>query len=303
LLGPAEPPRLPRSPRRPARHRGIQHHVDRPPRADGQAVPLHQGRLGREHAGHLQGQPGGLRHQRIRVGEGSPGSVHLPLREISCEARSRAPHALSVRCSLRPMGEREFAMHRSSAGILAAVLGTVVPGGCVLKPEHDELRQEVAKLRKEVAESRETMARAEELSSQLETKLGEAEEVLRRNQADLGLRVDNLEVEVQGLRGAAENADFMASAAQQELKELRGDLDERLKSLEDKLNEATNIPESRTELWAEAERQVKAKNYKGARKLWRTFESRYPGDAKMSEVKFQIGLTYYSERDYKSALG
>jgi len=201
------------------------------------------------------------------------------------------------------MGEREFAMHRSSAGILAAVLGTVVPGGCVLKPEHDELRQEVAKLRKEVAESRETMARAEELSSQLETKLGEAEEVLRRNQADLGLRVDNLEVEVQGLRGAAENADFMASAAQQELKELRGDLDERLKSLEDKLNEATNIPESRTELWAEAERQVKAKNYKGARKLWRTFESRYPGDAKMSEVKFQIGLTYYSERDYKSALG
>lgn len=175
--------------------------------------------------------------------------------------------------------------------------------GCVLQPEHDELRQEVAKLRKQVADSHETMEKADQLATELESKLAEAEEILRRNQADLGLRVDNLEVEAQGLRGAAENADFMASAAQLELKELRGDLDERLKSLEEKLNEATNIPESRTELWAEAERQVKAKNHKGARRLWRTFESRYPGDAKMAEVKFQIGLTYYSERDYKAALG
>jgi len=176
-------------------------------------------------------------------------------------------------------------------------------GACVLKPEHDELREEVAKLRKQMADSAETLEHAKQLSTELDTKLAEIEEILRRNQADLGLRVDNLEVETQGLRGAAENADFMASAASQELKELRGDLDERLKLLEGKLNEATNIPESRAELWSEAERQFKAKNYKGARRLWRTFESRYPGDAKMSEVKFQIGLTYYSERDYKAALG
>lgn len=200
-------------------------------------------------------------------------------------------------------GGASFHMRPSITNVVTALaLGTHL-SGCVLKPEHDELRQEVAKLRKQVADSHETMEKAEELSTQLEAKLAEAEEILRRNQADLGLRVDNLEVESQGLRGAAENADYMASAAQQELKELRGDLDDRLKSLEEKLNEATNIPESRVELWAEAERQVKAKNYKNARRLWRTFESRYPGDAKMAEVKFQIGLTYYSERDYKAGLG
>ena len=45
------------------------------------------------------------------------------------------------------------------------------------------------------------------------------------------------------------------------------------------------------------------RNYKQARRLYRTYESRYPGDAQLSDVKFKIGLTYFSERDYKSSLG
>jgi len=84
---------------------------------------------------------------------------------------------------------------------------------------------------------------------------------------------------------------------------LRSEFDGRLKSLEEKLNEATNIPESKSELFSEADRQFKAKKYKNARKLWRTYESRYPDDPKLPEVRFSIGLSYFSERDYKSALG
>ena len=189
------------------------------------------------------------------------------------------------------------------AGSLAVPLG-----GClVLKKQHDELAAEVATLRTQVAEqgdkTMDTVERADALANQLEAKLAEVEEVLRRNQADLGLRVDNLELDVQELRGEAENADYIASAAKQELVELRGELDSRLHTLEEKLNEATNIPESKTELFAEAEKQFKRRKYKVARRLWRTYESRYPTDEKMPEVRFKIGLTYYSERDYKAALG
>ena len=181
-------------------------------------------------------------------------------------------------------------------------------GGClVLKAQHDELAVEVAKLRKQVAtqdaKTGETIDRADSLANELEAKLAEVEEVLRRNQADIGLRVDNLELDVQEMRGQAENADFVASAAKQELVELRGELDSRLHALEEKLNEATNIPESKTELFAEAESQFQKKKYKVARKLWRTYESRYPTDPQLADVRFKIGLTYYSERDYKSALG
>jgi len=180
--------------------------------------------------------------------------------------------------------------------------------GCIaLKADQDELAKEVDKLRKEVLaqdqSTGETVAKVETLTTELETKIAELDEVLRRNQADLGLRVDNLEVDTQELRGAAENADFVATAAKQELTELRGDVDVRLLALEEKLNEATNIPESKKELWAEADKQFKAKNYKGSRRLWRTYESRYPADAKIAEVRFNIGLTFFSAREYRQALG
>ena len=192
---------------------------------------------------------------------------------------------------------------RSLASVLVAAMALPAGGCLVLKPQHDELVQEVAKLRKEVLKASQTTSRANELADMLEKKLAELEEVLRRNQADLGLQVQQMQIEVQELRGAAENADNRSSTVEQELRELRSDLDGRLRQLEDKLNEATNIPEGKAELWSEAESQFKAKKYKNSRRLWRTYESRYPEDPKQPEVKFNIGLTYFSERDYKSALG
>ncbi len=187
--------------------------------------------------------------------------------------------------------------------VVVTALLAGAPGCLALKVDQDEIGREVAKLRKEVAQSQETLARASSLSDELDKKLVQIEEVLRSNQAGLGARVDQLEGEVQALRGDVENADNRATAVNQELGEARADLDARLKQLEEKLNEATNIPESKTELFAEADRQFKAKKYKNSRRLWRTYESRYPDDPKLPEVKFNIGLTYFSERDYKAALG
>lgn len=191
-----------------------------------------------------------------------------------------------------------------AARALVALAALSTGSGCIaLKADQDEIAREVDKLRKEVLASNETAERNQELADQVEAKLQEVEELLRRNQADLGLRVENLELQVQELRGAAENADYMATAVKQELVELRADLDARLTALEEKLNEATNIPESKTELMAEAEKFLNKRNYKQARRLYRTYESRYPGDAQMADVRFKIGLTYFSERDYKASLG
>jgi TolA-binding protein len=187
--------------------------------------------------------------------------------------------------------------------VLAVGLGLLASGCIALKADQDDIAREVDKLRKEVLAQSQTSTKNDELADELEKKLAEVDEFLRRNQADLGLRVNNLETEVQELRGQAENADFVASAVRQELLEVRGDIEQRLQALEAKLDEATSIPESKTELLSEAEKLFSARKYKQARKLWRVYESRYPGDAKMPEVRFKIGLTYFSERDYKSSLG
>jgi len=193
---------------------------------------------------------------------------------------------------------------KGGLAMLLVVLAAVPSSGCIaLKADQDEIAKEVDKLRKEVLAGSEAAEKNQALAAQLEAKLKEAEVLLRRNQADLGLRVENLELEVQGLRGEAENADYMATAVKQELLELRADLDSRLTALEEKLNEATSIPESKPELLAEAEKLMGKRNYKQARRLYRTYESRYPGDAQLADVKFKIGLTYFSERDYKASLG
>mgnify|MGYP002619565706 CR=1 FL=1 len=190
---------------------------------------------------------------------------------------------------------------RFDRSLLPAAVLSLACGGCItLKADHDDLVAEVAKLRTQVAQAQETTEASKEKADELTREL---EEVLRRNQADLGLKVDNLEWQVQELRGAAENADFQASAARQELTELRADFDTRLMSLEEKLNEATSIPEGKAELFAEAERLLQKRKYKESRRLWRIYESRYPDDPRLPEVRFNVGLTHFSERDYKSSLG
>jgi TolA-binding protein len=215
------------------------------------------------------------------------------------------PPTISGRQTTRPVPPSSVAGTPSRVAALLLLAAVLVPGsGCIaLKADQDEIAREVDKLRKEVLAGSEAAERNQTLADQAEAQLEQVEELLRRNQADLGLRVENLELQVQELRGAAENADYMATAVKQELLELRADLDARLTSLEEKLNEATNIPESKAELLAEADKLMGKKNYKQARRLLRTYESRYPGDGQLADVRFKIGLSYFSERDWKSSLG
>ncbi|HFE44241.1 MAG TPA: outer membrane protein assembly factor BamD [Nannocystis exedens] len=189
----------------------------------------------------------------------------------------------------------------------AAIVLAFVPGCLTLKPQHDELAAKVAELESQTdtrsAKLDEEIAAAEATLAELKEKLAEAEKLLRGSQAGLGVRMDDVELQFMELRGAADNAEYVASATNLALQELRGDVDSRLSTLETKLNEATSIPESKGELWNEGERMLKKRAYKQARRLFRTYVSRYPGDPRLAEAMFKVGLTYYGERDYKSALG
>ncbi len=184
----------------------------------------------------------------------------------------------------------------------------VLQTGCLtLKTEHDKLAERVTKLDAETGdrgkELDDKIVEADAKLAELQAKLDQAETMLRGSQAGIGARMDTVETEVAELRGSAENSELVASASAQAMSELREDVDKRLRTLEEKLNEATSIPEGKDELWSEADRQLQRKNYKLSRTLWRTFISRYPGDPKLPEANFKVGLTFHSERDYKSALG
>jgi TolA-binding protein len=218
------------------------------------------------------------------------------VKPTQAQAFQRAVHGLPATRSLR------------GAILVLTALGSLGSSGClVLKAQHDDLAAKVSKIEQSSQSSSQTLdeklAEADRKLAELQGKLDQAETLLRGSQAGIGARMDTVESEVAELRGAAENAELVSSSSQQAQQELRAEVDTRLRTLEEKLNEATNIPEGKDELWAEAERQLQRKNYKLSRQLWRTVISRYPGDPKLPEANFKVGLTFFSERDYKSALG
>jgi TolA-binding protein len=195
------------------------------------------------------------------------------------------------------------------------VLVTAVPlllalplSACItMKSEHDALAAEVMTLRKKVAERdtelQETLTKAQEQMGLVEQQLAAAEKILRDNQASIGVRVDNLEIDLADVRGNAESSLNELAALTQNVADQRLELDDRLTKVEQKLNAETDIPENKTDLMKEAERALEAKDYGRSRRLFRTYVSRYPGDPKEPEVRFKIGQTLFSERDYRSALG
>jgi TolA-binding protein len=196
---------------------------------------------------------------------------------------------------------------RPQTGIVLIGLLLAQSGCLVFQGQHDELAKEVNDLEKKVAsrdkELEETLAEAEAQMAEVQSKLDKAEELLRTNQASLGIRVEDMEGELAQTRGVAEDSLNELAALSQNVEEMRGELDERVSKLETATNAANNIPEGKSALIAEAERQKKAKHPKEARRLYRIYLSRYPSDAKEPDVRFKIGLTLFSERDYRSALG
>ncbi|MCA9717141.1 MAG: hypothetical protein H6713_10245 [Myxococcales bacterium] len=186
-------------------------------------------------------------------------------------------------------------------------LSTFSTGCLTLKSQHDELANQVAALERaqdsESAQLDDKIIEAEQRLADLTAKIDEAEQHLRGSQAGIGVRMDDVEEQVRELRGATDQSSLVSSSTSNQLVELQGAIDERLGALERKLDEATNIPEGKTQLLAEADRLAKDKSFKNARRLYRTYEARYPGDASLASVKFKIGQTFYNERDYKSALG
>jgi TolA-binding protein len=192
--------------------------------------------------------------------------------------------------------------------LLVPLLLTVPLSACItMKADHDELEREVMTLRKKVAERdsqlQETLVRAQEQMARVEEQLDAAEKILRHNQASIGVRVDNLEFDLAEVRGAAEDSLNELAALNQNVADSRAELDQRLTKVETSLNAATDIPEGKSDLLREAERALTGKDYGRARRLFRTYLSRYPSDVKEPEVRFKIGQTLFSERDYRSALG
>ena len=138
------------------------------------------------------------------------------------------------------IGKRRPGEWRPRALGVAVLLGaSVVLAGCVSSAEGRRMRQDIDTLDARFEELSNSLGNdrqrltdllltAEEEITQLREALDQAQTILQRNSADLGVQLDTLESDLQELRGQVEHAEFRLSQLEQQLMLFMEDIDTRL---------------------------------------------------------------------------
>jgi tol-pal system protein YbgF len=149
--------------------------------------------------------------------------------------------------------------------------------GCLTLEDGDKLRADIASVRDTATKAQ---ARADSLESQnkrLKAVLEQSTQVVTRNSADVGGRVDNY----------------------------RAASDTKIEQLTNTLTTAKTppIPENADAVMQEADKRLAEKQYVDARRLYEAFVNRYPKDSRAPKAQFDIGEAYYAENRYANAIG
>lgn len=157
---------------------------------------------------------------------------------------------------------------------------------------------------------------------ELEKLIDEASQVLRRNSADQGLLIEQLQQKMRLLEGqlaelgqAGDSTRQQAQAMLSEMSEHRGEVDERERALEARLAalaraagvdvpvDPTEVPEKKADHFKAATGAVLAGDHSYARGLLREYVTRYESDDKADDALLWLGQSYLAQGQPAAALG
>jgi tol-pal system protein YbgF len=145
------------------------------------------------------------------------------------------------------------------------------------------------------------LARARTEVEKLQKVLAEGTQLLARNSADVGAQVQQIQATVDQLTGQLDEARHELEALRKELGEFRAQTDAKIAELAAGTVKA--LPEGQDALFAEADKQFKAKNYEEARRALRQFLNHHGSDPRADNARFMIGQAYFQEGRYAAAIG
>jgi tol-pal system protein YbgF len=200
-------------------------------------------------------------------------------------------------------------MGLSRLGFSAALL--LAATGCMTRSEGLELRETLTqvKLRVETMERqgvelRTATADAKSQVQRFHQVLDQATNLVARNSADLGLQVQKLQTDLAALIGKAEELRHELESLGKQFAEYRAQTDVKLEGLVTKTPSAQNppAPEGKEQLFDEAYKRYQAGQFEEARRLFRTFITRFGRDDRADNAQYWIGQSYYEERKYAAAI-
>jgi TolA-binding protein len=187
-----------------------------------------------------------------------------------------------------------------SAGLVAIPLLLVPGSGCI-----SQMRADIA------ANEQRLDALEQDLESkrkELHEALAEASRVLRRNSADQGLQIEEIQQRLAVLEGEIAELRNEASGATQAQAERSLELQRRLGEVAraagmDVPLDASEIPQSKTEHWEALSKAYQINKHSYARALARAYVERYPKDNRADDAQYIVGSSYLKQGQAAAALG
>ncbi len=170
----------------------------------------------------------------------------------------------------------------------------------------------ISQMRTDIAANQQRLDSLEEdleaKRKELEETLAEASRVLRRNSADQGLQIEQIQQRLAAMEGEIaelrnENAGATQAQAQRSL-ELQRRLSEvaRAAGMDVPLD-ASDIPKSKSAHWAALTKAYRINKHSYTRALARAYVERYPKDEHADNAQYMIGSSYLKQDQAAAALG
>ena len=198
-------------------------------------------------------------------------------------------------------------MNTKAITYLLVGLMTFLVSGCVPMWTGDEMQQEIEAIKaeqdamQENYESEKTrltemIASARQDVSELKEVLKQARALLQRNNADLGVEIQETRKEIAALRGQIEHLDFKLARLEQDLDEFKGDVDRRF------AGQAVALPDEAEPLFEFGKKAFDAGKMREARKAFGKFGENFSTHPKAADAQYLLGITYFQEEQWVTSV-
>ncbi len=183
-------------------------------------------------------------------------------------------------------------------------------GGCVSLSAGEEMQQDIEAMRAEQRAMQENYDEEKERLTamidsarqdvdQLQSVLKEARALLQRNNADLGVEIQNTREELKKLHGETEELNFKFRRMEQELEIFKEDVDLRFEEVEGRVD----LPEQAMPLYEHGVEALQDGRISEARRALGKFLEEYSSHGKAADARYQLAESHLREEQWETAIG
>ena len=186
------------------------------------------------------------------------------------------------------------------AGLIAVVAVVAAGPGCI-----SQMQTDIAANEKRLDELENDL---EAKRKELEDALAEASRVLRRNSADQGLQIEEIQQRLAVMEGQFAEVRMEMDGASEAQAQRSLETQQRLSEVAraagmDVPLESSQIPDDKNKHWDALQKAYRINKHSYARALARAYVARYPKDSRADNAQYMIGSSYLKQGQAAAALG